>query len=277
MLGIIEKIVGKVYETTDYSIFTRLEGNRKVTEKRADKIKVNILENGYILNPIVVNEKLEVIDGQGRLEALKALGLPVHYVIAQGAGVKECAVLNAANTPWKIDDYIASYAELGNENYKRLQKLIADYDQFTPSTICSLATGLKGNKAKGRIREGKIEYTADIDVVTRNRLEYLADFIPDLERVKGTYFHYLFAILFAIEAGASKKRIATCVTHNTLPPAPNLRTALDNLTEAYNKGISVSNRLYLYPLYEESLIEKYGWYGSRLAGAGWGQRPGKEQ
>ena len=85
----MDKITGNVYQTRDYSKFMRLEGNREVVSKRVVKITKSIQQNGYILNPIVVNEKMQVIDGQGRLEALKGLKMPIDYVIAEGAGLNE--------------------------------------------------------------------------------------------------------------------------------------------------------------------------------------------
>ena len=55
--------------TGDYGIFKRLKGNRTVTRSRVEKIKNSINKVGYIKSPIVVNEKREVIDGQGRCQA----------------------------------------------------------------------------------------------------------------------------------------------------------------------------------------------------------------
>lgn len=84
-----------IYCTSDYTVFKKLLGNRVVLEQRKNTIKNSIIENGYVRNPIVVNEKMEIIDGQGRFEALKELKLPIEYVIAYGAGQKECIALNA--------------------------------------------------------------------------------------------------------------------------------------------------------------------------------------
>ena len=36
----------------------------------------NITDYGHIFNPIVVNESYQIIDGQGRFEALRAMDLP---------------------------------------------------------------------------------------------------------------------------------------------------------------------------------------------------------
>ena len=79
-----------VYTTTDYGIFKRLVGNRDIPESRISKIVESIQTIGWVHNPIIVNERMEVIDGQGRLTALQRLKMPVEYIVAEGAGNKEC-------------------------------------------------------------------------------------------------------------------------------------------------------------------------------------------
>lgn len=68
------KQTNEIKRTNNYDMFKRLEGNRFVDPKKVNKLKKSINEVGYISNPIIVNEKMEVIDGQHRLEALKELG-----------------------------------------------------------------------------------------------------------------------------------------------------------------------------------------------------------
>lgn len=86
--------VGAIYSSEDYSVFRKLNGNRSVLEQRKNMIMASITERGWIRNPVVVNEKMEIIDGQGRFEALKELGLPIEYVVAKGASISDCIALN---------------------------------------------------------------------------------------------------------------------------------------------------------------------------------------
>ena len=74
-------------------------------------------------NPIVVNEKFEIIDGQGRFKALKTLSLPIEYILIPGLGLEECKKMNENSTTWNSRNFIVSEAELGNENYQRLLNL----------------------------------------------------------------------------------------------------------------------------------------------------------
>lgn len=118
----MDKQVGIIYETQDYSMFKHLEGNRTDAVARGAKIIKSIRENGYILSPIAINENAEVIDGQGRLYALECEALPVHYYVVPGAGIDECIAMNIYGTKWKMNDYIESYASRGKQPYKALDE-----------------------------------------------------------------------------------------------------------------------------------------------------------
>ena len=96
--------------TDEYDAFQRLEGNRKVLQERVNLIKQSIGQVGYVSNPIIVNEKMEVIDGQGRLEALKQLHLPVEYRVIEGLTVRECQAINRKTKGWTITDFVDCFA-----------------------------------------------------------------------------------------------------------------------------------------------------------------------
>lgn len=99
--------MGKVIlQTMDYSKFKKLKGNRNVDPVRVQRIIQSIKKVGYITSPLIVNEDLEVIDGQGRLEALRILGLPVEYIVHENIGIDECISMNINQINWVDRDYI---------------------------------------------------------------------------------------------------------------------------------------------------------------------------
>lgn len=128
-----------VQRTTDYSIFKTLKGNRDVGKSRVSVIVDSIKKVGYIMNPIIVNEELEVIDGQGRLSALQELGLPVYYLIVPNTGITECISMNINQEKWTSSDYIKSYAERGNREYILLQRALDIYYPGVPKDIIKIA------------------------------------------------------------------------------------------------------------------------------------------
>ena len=128
-----------VYSTSEYTMFKKLHGNREILESRKRLLMNSIKEHGWIRNPIVVNENMEVIDGQGRLEALSELGLPVEYVIAEGATIQDCISLNIKQANWRSEDYVKCYADMGYEDYILLHSLYGKYPYLPNICINTLA------------------------------------------------------------------------------------------------------------------------------------------
>lgn len=110
----------KIHQTEDYTLFKRILGNRKMSQPHINRLIDAISQDASVIsyNPIVVNEKYEVVDGQHRLEAIKKLGLPVHYIQEEGLTLANVQSLNAMSKVWSPMDYARSYSELGNKNYK---------------------------------------------------------------------------------------------------------------------------------------------------------------
>ena len=102
----------RVKFTSNYSQFKKLGGNRDVGSCK--KLIKSIEKVGYIPNPIIVNEKMEVADGQHRLQACEELGIPIAYIVIPGVTVETARNMNTGQKNWKNIDYIKSYAETGN-------------------------------------------------------------------------------------------------------------------------------------------------------------------
>lgn len=164
--------------TYDLSIFKKLDGNRPVLEMRKNKIKKSILENGYIPSAIVVNERLEIIDGQGRVAALKEIGgLPVYYIVVPGLGVDECIAMNFSMTNWTTMDYIRSFADRGNESYIKLKWLIEKYNTlFNLSVVIQAVTGSYGGYNLQHLWRGDFKMDEEDLAIATGKLEFLKEF-----------------------------------------------------------------------------------------------------
>ena len=178
-----DSVAYNVYTTRDYSIFKRLVGNRDIPESRISKIVESIQSIGWVHNPIIVNEKMEVIDGQGRLTALQRLKMPVEYVIAEGAGNRECIYMNMNMVNWKLPDFVKSYAEQGNENY---QRLVALMEKYANGNLNIISTALyRVSKAKLRaIKDGTLQLTEDQYKAAIPRLEFIKPLLEKLDEKK---------------------------------------------------------------------------------------------
>lgn len=110
----------KIQSTQDYTLFKRISGNRIVSQPHVKRLLEAIKDNPQTItyNPIIVNERMEVIDGQHRLEAIKKVELPVYYIKVDDLGLETVQKLNSVSKMWSPMDYAKSFAENGNEDYK---------------------------------------------------------------------------------------------------------------------------------------------------------------
>lgn len=123
------KVVNQVNETNDYSMFRTLEGNRHVNKLHIKRLK-DSFQKAYLLSPIIVNEKFEIIDGQHRFEAAKQLGLPVNFLIAPNYGLKEVQMLNENMKNWKNEDYLNAYCDLKYPEYLKFRIFMRRFPEF---------------------------------------------------------------------------------------------------------------------------------------------------
>lgn len=139
------KQVNHVIETNDYSLFKTLEGNRIVNKLHVKRLKQSF-QNAYLLSPILVNEKYQIIDGQHRFEAAKELKLPVNYVVCKKYGLKEVQILNTNMKNWKKEDYLNAYCDLNYPNYLKFREFMSKYPEFGISTSETFLTQYLGNR-----------------------------------------------------------------------------------------------------------------------------------
>ncbi len=114
-----------VYSTTDYSEIKHIQGNRLVNPRNVDLIKESMMEKQLVV-PAILNEKMEIIDGQHRLEACKQLSLSFYYIIVEGYHLHEVQKINANMKNWSMLDFLDSFIDLyklGNHQYKNYIEL----------------------------------------------------------------------------------------------------------------------------------------------------------
>ena len=128
----------KIVSTTNYSAFNTVTGNRQVRSAHVKKLKLAMAKDPSSIKytPILVNDKMEVIDGQHRLEAIKQLELPVFYVKVDGLKLEDVQKLNSISKQWQPMDYAEAFSKLGNQNYakyveiKRNKELSLNHDSL---------------------------------------------------------------------------------------------------------------------------------------------------
>lgn len=167
----------QVWVTNDYSLFKTLNGNRDVAVSRVNKIMESIDNVGYRPQPVLVNQNMEIIDGQGRFSALKKMGLPILYIIDENAGIKECVAMNIYQENWTLLDYIKSYAEQGNEDYIFIYKMAKEFPRLSMGTIIPVCIGNYDFYGNNSVKNGSLKIGRDKSEIV-NILNYIMLFYP---------------------------------------------------------------------------------------------------
>lgn len=262
-------VVAAVLSTTNYSIFSRMPGNRSVEYSRIAKLKKSIETNGWIRNPIIVNEKLQIIDGQGRFEALKSLNLPVEYIVSPGTGMRECLVFNNTQTKWTTKDYVSSYAESGNTSYIMLKKLLEDFKALPLEVVTFVC--YKSRKIDSRsIPEGRFQMDESYYPECREILEKLLKFseLTSSSKFQGSKSYFLEAAVFAmgLDEIDSDLLLRKCTANiSKAIPVCDMWSGLQSLEIMYNTRSS--EKVYLTTAYDKYLRGKYAWYGKKWGDA----------
>lgn len=136
-------MVAPTKSTTDYGKFSFLMENRQTARTHINKLKVAIKESPQILEvqPILVNENMEIIDGQHRFIAASELGVPVTYTIVKGLTIDSAREMNVLQRKWNVDDYAFSYAKAGNINYKAFNKYREENPGIPATVLMLVMTG----------------------------------------------------------------------------------------------------------------------------------------
>lgn len=248
----MEKTAHEIFTTTDYSIFKKLRGNRDISEdkKRVEGIKDSILKNGYKPNPIRVNEKMEVIDGQGRLEALKELMLPVEFQIFPGENINDCRALNSAGKVWKPKDYIYSYADEGIDAFVKIKQLMKEfgYNERIVGIPLKLRLSVKKKIISKNIKISDEEYQK-----ARKTLAEMNKYDDAVKKYHGRYCSKYEAICYMVTHGVNTQEMLKAI-RKTTPDEFNSSTKesmIRSFQDAYNKGKIKNNRIYIYESYRK--------------------------
>lgn len=243
----------EILETTNYNMFTKLQGNRPVSELRIKKIISSIRAVGYITSPIIVNEKYEVIDGQGRLEALQELNLPVEYIIHKGIGIEECIAMNINQTNWSLNDYIDSYCARGFDSYLKLRELMTKYPEANLNTICTALYRSQGAPIVS-VKDGTLTITQSQYDRAIEALDYAYVIFNEIDKnvLKGSIFNLVQALVLCYEYDeVNKKRLMNQVKEfiHLANAWIDIETCIQQIEQIYNRNSR--NKCYIYTLFRE--------------------------
>ena len=232
----------KIYKTMDYDMFNTLGGNRNINLKNANKI-IASMKKRFIINPIIVNEKYEIIDGQHRHYACKELGIAIYYIIQPGLTLTDCHLMNCNSKNWTAEDFLNGYCELGNKNYLILKDFIEKNTHLSMG-ICETLLG--GNSNIGNILHTKFK-EGTYEVKDVKRAQEIADMLKDFEKYPpyGQKIFFTALIKMMNDSRYDHKRMLSKLSYQTskLQKEVNVFSYLQSLNDIYNYKTRIADRV----------------------------------
>jgi len=175
----------QIQSTKDYSIFKYVKFNREKTKGHIQEIKNMVLEENLLhLHPILVNEKMEVIDGQHRLEAAKSLGLYIYY-IQDEISYQHILNSNLFQKKMSLENVIKFYADKDQlPDYIKFLKTIKDLG-LSCKALIGLIFGTVSRTLIDFIKTGRFKFPTDEVRVNHllSRMREFLEFVDD-KRIK---------------------------------------------------------------------------------------------
>lgn len=240
-----------VYSTKDYEAFSFITGNRNINKPHLEKLRKSMLEM-YIPVPIVVNENLEIIDGQHRFVICKEEGIAVHFIQIKGLNLTHVQKINELMRVWTAEAFMNCYCDLAVENEYKEYNDYLEYREFKRTygfghnetqAILSNQKMFSGNLSE-RFRNGTF------NIVDLRKAKLVANRITDVSKYYQGYKRrgFVLAMLqcFAIPE-YNHDRFLSKLSYQTykLSDQPNYKQYLQIIQDIYNYHAREGDRLLL--------------------------------
>ena len=237
----------KVLLEKNLTKFTLLDDNRDIDKKHVAMLAISIRRYGQLM-PIVVNENLQVIEGQHRLKACMELGIPVAYIISQKTSSKDVAIMNNSQKGWKNRDYLKHFSHSNHSNsstYKKITTFFKSYPLPFSIGIMLLAGDFEGSLETGntkghmpKFRDGsfKIANLEEAEVKAGQLLK-LKGLVPHLVQIRK------FCVAFLRCSMIENFKISTCYDqmkkyHSRFGHPGNQREWIDEFCKVYSHKLN---------------------------------------
>ena len=242
----------KVLLEKNLTKFNLLDDNRDIDDKHVAMLVVSIQRHGQLM-PIVVNENMDVIEGQHRLEACKELKIPVAYIINLKSSSKDIAMMNNTQKGWKNKDYIKHFSHTNHSNsstYKKIDGFFKSYPlPFSIGIMLLSGDGdqaLQTGAAKGPMpsfRDGSFKI---IDMenaeLKAGQLLKLKGLVPQLVQIRK------FCVAFLRCSKIENFKISTCYDqmkkyHNRFGHPGNQQEWIDEFCKVYSYRVRKNEKI----------------------------------
>lgn len=250
-------VVDVVFSTKTYTKFKKLKAQRGEKDPGVDGIVQSIEAVGRINIPIMVNEKMEVIDGQHSGGAYKHLDMPIYYMLQKGLTIEHCMALNSIRNGWKQKDKITSFGTKGTpiytEDFDRLRDLMDKYPNLS-NNVFATAINRTNTFSTRSINSASLVVTDDEYKSANNVLKFVNKFhdwyLDNKSKLKlkggTTYLEQSMAYAYMMDS-VDSNRVLQVVKNRWATMGNisfgNVESAVDSLDRWYNYGLTDAKRV----------------------------------
>jgi len=230
----------EILQTTDYSLFEPIVGNRTLSRVKIDKIVADV-QGGFNMLPyvpcIVVphGDKMGVVDGQHRREVSRLTNNPVYYVVCHDITLKQIAQLNSRGEKWKAVDFLNCYIALGAADYLKLKPVMSEYGISISVAVALLMFNKPQERSLDLFQDGEF------------KCNYEAEAIELLNLCKSLFHRYVFSVdrnlIAAVQAIHKKGKCDFDRLRDKISAAPmvmdkqkDMKNYIYNIEKVYNYG-----------------------------------------
>lgn len=260
------RIAGLIYETDDYSMFKKLDGNRDVN--KIGPLKKSMKKYGFMNCPIMINEKGEVAEGQHRVRVAKELGLPVKFTVQPGMGLDETITLNTGQKNWSVNDYLNSMVDV-NENYARFKQLQNLFAVSNKVIYTAMGANVTGGGIEQVIKNGSLICTEEQYEEAIRTLKWVSIFNDVIKKAKtkGSKHDFYIALIFASRSNlVNVQTLTRRVIDNYFLVGSrfgNVEEMVGKIENAYNYKVAANNRIYLVDSYRKAADESLAQFSAK--------------
>jgi hypothetical protein len=166
----------QIEKTKNYTIFKYLTGNRPLNKSHLKKLKSSIEKDNHLnLHPIVVNQNLEIIDGQHRLECAKQLDIDIFYIKSDKVPDDHLIDCNVNQKSFECENYIDYFAIKEKKiEYIHLKNML-ESSGLKPKALLTLILGTVSTNLLEFLKTGKFRFPSEDD--SKKVMDFYYDYI----------------------------------------------------------------------------------------------------
>ena len=234
--------------TWDYDIFINLKCNRDLIEGYRKALRESFSEE-YLRTILFVTpyqvvggkQFYAIIDGQHRVDACAALGLPVLFQVVEDYGEEQILLFNLTSSKWSANrDTVSAQIKQDNPDYIVFAQYRDKY-RLNNTITKRILSGNKDRNTGGQTKKQNDDFTrGKFKATNKVEAEFIGDCVLSLAEYSSLFKKrsFVYALSFIIDQGKyDQKRMllkAKFFAGKLLTDAKNIKEALDQLETLYN-------------------------------------------